>query len=223
MRNPSRGPAPRIDPRLRCNSAASPGTAPALLLGSAANASAACFNVHRLAARLPLSTVETNSGASGCSVVTSYQFRQWPRCLGKRRYVLQRLPRLDDEFGQPITPKCTAAMRAFSSIPRLVGDSRSSPTAFRTDVGNQPVGGRRNSSRERSRQIRFRRFAQAIALFGAFPAGGWPARGRRFSQLENARDTIHSKSTGAAASSACGRRSQSVSARPSAIHGVHSR
>ena len=38
----------------------------------------ACFNVHREAARLPLSTVETNNGSSGCRVSVSYQLKRWP-------------------------------------------------------------------------------------------------------------------------------------------------
>ena len=62
--------------------------------GCRANASAACFSVHSAAARFPLSTVDTNRGSSGRSVVLSYQLRvsavarqtlhraERPACLG---------------------------------------------------------------------------------------------------------------------------------------------
>ena len=50
-----------------------------------ANARAACFRVHKDAARFPLSTVETNFGSSGRRLVLEYQFRTWPCSLGSLR------------------------------------------------------------------------------------------------------------------------------------------
>ena len=90
---PGSGPEPADRPSPGCRS-----TSTVSSRGLAAKARHACFNVHRQAARLPLSTVETNRGSSASSRSDVVPVQKMPADPGQRQGRVEGMARLLDKL-----------------------------------------------------------------------------------------------------------------------------
>src|SRR5579862_1034730 len=83
-----------------------------------------CCNVQREAIKLPLSTEETNQGASGCKVRVSYQLNRWPRYFLRPATLAKVRSVCSANSGKVRYPNSHATCLAFRRRPRFVGEIR---------------------------------------------------------------------------------------------------